>query len=593
MVRKGAKLERSVLLPDLPKISRLTLKFPLAFVDTPASAFALFQGLRNAQAATWCAQNFHTTLIPNLAKNIHTYSAADLQDVLKKTLRDLDAELLKSQHAYSACSAAIALLLGDKLVVAGVGQTRMALLFESGDTRRLLACNQSGFKTRKQARLLTCQESCAERERAETAGGTVLDDSLLHRGGVDPAALDDARRILAARHVFAVLGVERGSCPSTEKEVQKLYRKLALRVHPDKASEENKELYTRAFGRLESAKEGLEKMICGDKESRTELLRVLSCEVHTREGAAELLGVDSTPTTDTEATVTAAAKASRFLKKAIEKMEGVAPDYQQGVNICEEAVETLRRGCTAEGLPKHEALLRLGLPTSRCMGARDMRFPGPIVQMEPETASWQVASDKRVRLAILCGATAAMEDRDLASSTVKYKRHPKAAALRWCLDADPAASSVAAVCIGLEPAAAAKAEESGPAAKRARTSGAMAGKNGEVFLRHILFRHNQLKVMDPSARRDGSAKDSAEAEVNALQALEKLIADPNSFAKLCRELSDCQTAENPGNMAGHIGWIARGQEEQALEDAAFALTVNEFGDIVTTSRGVHVIQRMG
>merc|ERR1719159_200883 len=102
-VRKGAKMERTVLLNELPKIARLALKFPLSFVDTPASAFALFQGLRSAEAADWCAKNFHTKLIPALATKIHRWQARELQDLLKKVLRELDTEVMKSSHAFSGC----------------------------------------------------------------------------------------------------------------------------------------------------------------------------------------------------------------------------------------------------------------------------------------------------------------------------------------------------------------------------------------------------------------------------------------------------------------------------------------------------------
>eukprot|EP00435_Cladocopium_sp_Y103_P009774 s5442_g2.t1 len=56
--------------------------------------------------------------------------------------------------------------------------------------------------------------------------------------------------------------------------------------------------------------------------------------------------------------------------------------------------------------------------------------------------------------------------------------------------------------------------------------------------------------------------------------------EPNSFVKLCREHSDCASAEQPGTLAGHMGWVARGEQEPAMEEAAFALGLNEFGDLV-------------
>ena len=46
-----------------------------------------------------------------------------------------------------------------------------------------------------------------------------------------------------------------------------------------------------------------------------------------------------------------------------------------------------------------------------------------------------------------------------------------------------------------------------------------------------------------------------------------LSADPNAFLKLCREHSDCASAEQPGTLAGHMGWVQRGEQELVMEDA--------------------------
>eukprot|EP00438_Fugacium_kawagutii_P004261 Skav214005 [mRNA] locus=scaffold1070:212108:214956:- [translate_table: standard] len=73
--------------------------------------------------------------------------------------------------------------------------------------------------------------------------------------------------------------------------------------------------------------------------------------------------------------------------------------------------------------------------------------------------------------------------------------------------------------------------------------------------------------MDPAARREGKARNCGEAEANALQ-------EPNSFVKLCREHSDCASAEQPGTLAGHMGWVARGEQEAPMEEAAFATWSN-------------------
>mmetsp|Transcript_76257 Transcript_76257/g.176975 ORF Transcript_76257/g.176975 Transcript_76257/m.176975 type:complete len:795 (+) Transcript_76257:46-2430(+) len=576
-VRKGCKLERTVLLNELPKIARLALKFPLSFVDAPASAFALFQGLRSAEAADWCAKNFHTKLIPLLATKIHAWETKELQDVLGRVLRELDAELLKGSHAFSGCAAVVALLLGDRLVVSGVGQVRVVLLFEDGSSRQLLAG--------------TCDFTTgSERERVEEALGVVHGGALYR--SLPEGGLDDAQRILRSRHTFEVLQIEAGG-PADEKSVRSAYRRLALRVHPDKrADDADVEAFNKAFSRLERAKEVLESMLSADAEACRELHRVLRAEVHTREGAAELLTVDKVATTDTDQVAEEAEQAAKNLIKRLKKLDSVSSsDHELGVASCNEAVETMRRPNSPEALPRQEALLRNGLSTSRAMGARDLRYPAPIVRMEPESASWHVPTTSNCRLAMLSGATTLLRNDRLSATTVKLKRCPKAAALRWCLDADASAASVGAVCVGFE--AKRRREDQGSAAKRQKTATGGKQSGDSIFLRHILLRHQQVRASDPAARRDGTARGPGEAEAAALSALEKLQASPASFTKLCRELSDCQSADQPGNLAGHLGWVGRGEQEQSFDEAAFALDMNEFSDIVTTSRGVHIIQRLG
>lgn len=259
--------------------------------------------------------------------------------------------------------------------------------------------------------------------------------------------------------------------------------------------------------------------------------------------------------------------------------------------MCNEAIENLRRPNSAEALPRQEALLRLGLPASRAMGARDLRFPSPIVLMKPHSACWNVSS--KCRLAFLCGATAALPNAKLVWSTTKFKRRAKASALRWCLDADEQASTVGAMCLFVDVKKGDARRDDTPAAKKQKIGLGGQQKAGTIFLRHILLRHQQLRTADLAARRDGSARGPAEAETAALAALEQLFASPNQFVKLCRELSDCQSADQPGNLAGHLGWVGRGEQEPAFEEVAFVLEPNEFSDIVTTNRGVHIIQRLG
>ena len=562
-IRRGAKMDRAVLLNDITKIARLALKFPLSFVDLPACAYALFQGLRSAESAQWCAENFHKKLLPFLAERIHAYDTAQLKKLLERTLEALDTEILKSAHAFSGCSAILALVLGDRIVLAGVGHVRAVLLPEKGTPREILACSGS-------------VDDPSERERVREANGMVI-DGLLY-GSVD--GLDEANRILTAGSSFEVLQLEPGSVDL--KQVRTAYRKLALRVHPDKQNDANaSDAFRFAFARLESSKEALETMLTQDLESCKEIHKVLRADVHTRGGAAQLLGVDPGPIS-TDGQIAELEKASRAQLKRLEKMSQVCPEYDQAVAACKEAVATLKRQCAMEALPRYEALLKVGLSATRSLGARDLRWPRPIVMMKPESSCFSMPPGK-TRLALLCGPTASMTVQKLAESTTKLGVRPKACALSWCMEASEASSS-SAVCIGLEPA------NSEPPLKRARTAG---GPEGTVRVRHILFRHPQLRQVDPLARREGTAKNVLEAESNALKLLKVLLQDPNQFIKSCKELSDCQTAEQPGQLAGDLGWLARGQQEASFEEVAFGLPVNSIGDLVSTGRGVHIIQRLG
>eukprot|EP00439_Symbiodinium_sp_Y106_P078376 s109_g17.t1 len=581
--RRGTKLDRAVILNDVTKIARLALKLPLSFVDRPASAFALFYGVRNADAAQWCAENFHKKLLPRLAEKIHVFTTEDLQGVLEATLRDLDGELLSGPGSacspYGGCSALLALLLGNRLVMSGVGDCRVVLLEGEGQAASATPLLE------KAAGL----EEPEEQQRFWKAGGMVSNGLLYHQ---QPEQLDDVHRILSAPNVFDVLLAD--SEEIDEKQVKASYRRWALRVHPDKQTGAECDADRRAFGlafaRLEESREKLEAMIAEDIESCRELRRVLRAEVATRSGAAALLGVDKAAATDSiiEEVAKEAERAAKELKRKISKMEVVAPDFRQAEAICDEAVRTVSRPMAAEALPRSEALLREGAQSSRALGLRDLRFPRPLVLMEPKSVSYMLSTNASVRFALLCGATASLSDESLTRAAAAHSRRPKASVLVFNALSDastpssPANASSASVCISVRRSG--KAETS--AAKRQKT-----GSSDTVRVRHILLRHQQVRQADPMLRRD-PGRALPDAEELALKTLETLLKTPNQFPKLCRELSDCQSGDQPGQLCGDLGWLVKGQTEAVLDEAVFALSVNEFSDVLAGSRGLHIIQRL-
>lgn len=81
---------------------------------------------------------------------------------------------------------------------------------------------------------------------------------------------------------------------------------------------------------------------------------------------------------------------------------------------------------------------------------------------------------------------------------------------------------------------------------------------------------------------DESKKALAEEKINALQ---RRLKEGEDFANLAKENSDCPSSEN----GGELGYFERGKMVQEFEDAAFALSPGEAGDIVQTDYGYHLI----
>src|SRR5207245_7135048 len=66
----------------------------------------------------------------------------------------------------------------------------------------------------------------------------------------------------------------------------------------------------------------------------------------------------------------------------------------------------------------------------------------------------------------------------------------------------------------------------------------------------------------------------------------QLARDGRDFASLARQFSEGPGAEK----GGEIGTFARGQMEQALEDAAFRLKAGEVSEPIQTAAGFHLLR---
>ena len=66
-----------------------------------------------------------------------------------------------------------------------------------------------------------------------------------------------------------------------------------------------------------------------------------------------------------------------------------------------------------------------------------------------------------------------------------------------------------------------------------------------------------------------------------------LVRAAQEFARIAREVSDCGSAQN----AGDLGAFGRGAMQAPFEAAAFGLQVGAMSGIVDTDSGVHLVLR--
>lgn len=157
-----------------------------------------------------------------------------------------------------------------------------------------------------------------------------------------------------------------------------------------------------------------------------------------------------------------------------------------------------------------------------------------------------------------------------------------------------------------------------PAKKKVKAGpGAVAGSVESARLRHILVRY-QPENQPPQAT--GSKKvtplrSRMEAEALLRQIMRELRAElielrkkpgqskrqdelalkSERFAKLCREHSECPTGHKGGGMCGDLGWVSKDQQRKmgaGFQEAVSALKPGDWSDIVASTDGLHLLQRI-
>lgn len=559
-----AKVDRLVALSDVNKTARLALKFPLSFLDQPCAAVGFFAGARGAAAADFCAQKFHLTLLPALAEKIQRRTDEQLQTLLETVLRELERLLLESSAQFSGCSAVLAVLEGERIAIVRAGAGAAYWVPDAGSRTPDMLIEATEWDQAALAR--------------SKIPATVIAGELKLGAPIPAAGDDEVKRILSAPSSFEILQVEPGD-GSFGALVKGRFRKLAVKVHPDKFPDTDpdaKAAAKTAFEKIDAAMQALE-CLDGKRVADISALKAVLAAVpniDTKEGCCSLLGIDAT------ADVKAAEERGKKLTAQLAEL-GDSPDVRFAIEAVKE--------CQARLGPKGFAvadtsILKLCATQPGALGYRDLRAPEDLTPLSIARKWTKLSSSGQIVL--LAGASASLAAAQVREATVIGKPKATVISLLQALGDGPAASAVS-FAIEFEDAAAAE-----PPAKKAKVDA-----NAGIRLRHILLRHKGCPAV-PGYRppADLRTKEVAERRAVAIvKQLEKLPAKQveSSFIQICRKESECPTAQQPAQMCGDLGWLQAGAFEPAFEAAARLLKPGSVSDVVCCSDGVHVLLRLG
>lgn len=136
-----------------------------------------------------------------------------------------------------------------------------------------------------------------------------------------------------------------------------------------------------------------------------------------------------------------------------------------------------------------------------------------------------------------------------------------------------------------------------------------------VRLRHIVIKHRDCGQPFDPVRNRPVTRTREEAESMLRRALRELASEAKTiklpadvskakvaalqptpkYVALCKELSECTTAQKGGGMMGDLGWLSQDQLSRfgpAFADTAKALGVGQWSDLAGSDHGIHLLQRI-
>mmetsp|Transcript_10758 Transcript_10758/g.29208 ORF Transcript_10758/g.29208 Transcript_10758/m.29208 type:complete len:392 (-) Transcript_10758:43-1218(-) len=383
--------------------------------------------------------------------------------------------------------------------------------------------------------------------------------------------------------------------------LRKQFRRKSLIVHPDKVGVERRQRATAIFSRMDDSINVVEGMLQTNAAAAALLAEIHCAHDEGRLGAdagvaAALLGV-SEGCTPSEASKAAKKK----FQDPLNKLQNVArQDVERALQILEVAQESASRGGAQLWTPPEADV---GVQVARALGCKDLKAPVRLLGNDVSVEIVQLGLSEVTGLALIAEGAEYLLDSHVAQRLAAHAPgRPRAAALRIALDAARLAKegkgvkrkAISVVCAYIRGETLASDANGAPPAKRQRS-----GLPERVRMSHILLRWAGIKGGDEFERPGMPAvtRTQADAERELLELAEKLLAtrDPKTlgarFKAMVMKHSECQTALNVPH--ADLGWLEPGGCEPAFEVAAFDTPLGGLSDVVVTSRGAHLMYRLG
>lgn len=258
---------------------------------------------------------------------------------------------------------------------------------------------------------------------------------------------------------------------------------------------------------------------------------------------------------------------------------------------------------------------------SRSLGDRAWKgsaggVPGSVklVRFNPDNRTQSISwAEKHIAILLASAPVAeAISVPEMAKLATEFRNKPRA------VSGEIAAKAMEASRTGLEQCTSAtiyfikeKDEAAGQPAKKQKLDEFVS----KVRLRHILVKHKDCGQPFDPVRSRPVVRTRGDAETQLRRALRELTTEAKTmklptdkskasavalqptpkFLTLCKELSECSTAQKGGGMCGDLGWMGAEQLRMfgpAFGETAKALAVGMWSDLASSDHGIHLLQRI-